>query len=117
MVFGILFIGIIVFIIIQSVVRNGTSSNSNRFVGNRRDDAASMSFMAASHPDLLDPNNPNHSNHQHHHHHHHQHHHGSDSHHHSGHDSGHSWGGDSGHSSGGDFGGGDSGGGGGGGCD
>lgn len=114
MVFGILFIGVIVFIIIQSVVRNGSSSNSNRFERNRRDDAASMSFMAASHPDLLDANNPNHSNHQHQHHH--QHHHGDDSHHHSGHDSGHSWGGDSGgHSGGGDFGGGDAGGGGG--CD
>ncbi|WP_339316675.1 hypothetical protein [Paenibacillus sp. FSL R10-2734] len=116
MVFGILFIGVVVFIIIQSVVRNGSSSNSNRFKGNRRDDAASMSFMAASHPDLLDTNNPNHSNHSNHSQkHQHQHQHGGDSHHHSGHDSGNSWGGDSGHSSGGDFGGGDSGGGGG--CD
>ncbi|MBY3619852.1 hypothetical protein HGO21_09885 [Acinetobacter sp. CUI P1] len=112
MVFGILFIGVVVFIIIQSVVHNGSSSNRNRFEGNRGNDAANMSFMAASHPDLLDPNNPNHSNSQQHHNHH-KHHHGGDSHHHSGHDSGHSWGGDSGHSGGGDFGGGDSGGGGG----
>ncbi|WP_340007633.1 hypothetical protein MHH52_07410 [Paenibacillus sp. FSL K6-0276] len=110
MVFGILFIGVVIFIIIQSVVRIDSSSNSNRFEGNRRNDAANMSFMAASHPDLLDTNNPNHSNHHQHHHH------EGDSHHHSSHDSGsHSWGGDSGHSGGGDFGGGDSGGGGG--CD
>ncbi|MEK4192973.1 hypothetical protein BSK59_10120 [Paenibacillus odorifer] len=110
MVFGILFVGVAVFIIIQAVIRNGSSSNRSTFDRNRQNDAANMSFMAASHPDLLDPNHSNHSNHSNHHNHH-----GDHSHHHSGPDSGgHSWGGDGGHSGGGDFGGGDAGGGG---CD
>ncbi|OMD21203.1 hypothetical protein BJP48_30485 [Paenibacillus odorifer] len=104
MVFGILFVGVAVFIIIQAVIRNGSSSNRSTFDRNRQNDAANMSFMAASHPDLLDPNHSNH----------HHHHPGDHSHHHSGPDSGHSWGGDGGHSGGGDFGGGDAGGGG---CD
>ncbi|OME00658.1 hypothetical protein BSK54_16425 [Paenibacillus odorifer] len=109
MVFGILFVGVAVFIIIQAVIRNGSSSNKSTFDRNRQHDAANMSFMAASHPDLLDPNHSNHSNHHHNHH-------GDHSHHHSGPDSGgHSWGGDGGHSGGGDFGGGGDAGGGG--CD
>ncbi|MEK5177957.1 hypothetical protein MKX34_07340 [Paenibacillus sp. FSL R5-0636] len=111
MVFGILFVGVAVFIIIQAVIRNGSSSNRSTFDRNRQNDAANMSFMAASHPDLLDPNHSNHSNHSNHHNHH-----GDHSHHHSGPDSGgHSWGGDGGHSGGGDFGGGGDAGGGG--CD
>ncbi|MEC0129974.1 MULTISPECIES: hypothetical protein [Paenibacillus] len=106
MVFGILFVGVAVFIIIQAVIRNGSSSNRSTFDRNRQNDAANMSFMAASHPDLLDPNHSNH----------HHHHPGDHSHHHSGPDSGgHSWGGDGGHSGGGDFGGGGDAGGGG--CD
>lgn len=112
MVFGILFVGVAVFIIIQAVIRNGSSSNKSTFDRNRQHDAANMSFMVASHPDLLDPNHSNHSNHSNHHHNHH----GDHSHHHSGPDSGgHSWGGDGGHSGGGDFGGGGDAGGGG--CD
>lgn len=111
MVFGILFVGVAVFIIIQAVIRNGSSSNRSTFDRNRQNDAANMSFMVASHPDLLDPNHSNHSNHSNHHNHH-----GDHSHHHSGPDSGgHSWGGDGGHSGGGDFGGGGDAGGGG--CD
>ncbi|MEK4140841.1 hypothetical protein [Paenibacillus sp. FSL L8-0333] len=106
MVFGILFVGVAVFIIIQAVIRNGSSPNRSTFDRNRQNDAANMSFMAASHPDLLDPNHSNH----------HHHHPGDHSHHHSGPDSGgHSWGGDGGHSGGGDFGGGGDAGGGG--CD
>ncbi|ETT69009.1 MULTISPECIES: hypothetical protein [Paenibacillus] len=105
MVFGILFVGVAVFIIIQAVIRNGSSSNRSTFDRNRQNDAANMSFMAASHPDLLDPNHSNH----------HHHHPGDHSHHHSGPDSGHSWGGDGGHSAGGDGGGGGDAGGGG--CD
>ncbi|MEK3739537.1 hypothetical protein MHH49_02485 [Paenibacillus sp. FSL F4-0122] len=105
MVFGILFVGVAVFIIIQAVIRNGSSSNRSTFDRNRQNDAANMSFMAASHPDLLDPNHSNHHHHP-----------GDHSHHHSGPDSGgHSWGGDGGHSGGGDFGGGGDAGGGG--CD
>ncbi|MNC23299.1 hypothetical protein D3C75_713190 [compost metagenome] len=105
MVFGILFVGVAVFIIIQAVIRNGSSSNKSTFDRNRQNDAANMSFMAASHPDLLDPNHSNHHHHP-----------GDHSHHHSGPDSGgHSWGGDGGHSGGGDFGGGGDAGGGG--CD
>lgn len=84
MVFGILFVGFAVFIIIQAVIRNGSSSNKSTFDRNRQNDAANMSFMVASHPDLLDPNHSNHSNHSNHHHNHH----GDHSHHHSGPDSG-----------------------------
>lgn len=77
MVFGILFVGVAVFIIIQAVIRNGSSSNRSTFDRNRQNDAANMSFMAASHPDLLDPNHSNHHHHP-----------GDHSHHHSGPDSG-----------------------------
>lgn len=102
---GLLFVGVLVLIIIQSIMRSGSSPKQRNIVNNRRNDDASMSFMAASHLDVMNPHNPHDPHH---------HHHGGDSHHHSGNDCGSSWGGDSGHSGGGDSGGGDSGGGG---CD
>lgn len=118
MVIGILIAGIVVYIIVQGIFQNKNNTKIRRTGQYRNDDAANMSFMAATNPDLLDgSNNNDHSKTNHHHdgssnHHHHS---GHDigNHHHSSHDSGgHSWGGDSGGS---DFGGGggDSGGGGG----
>lgn len=44
MVFGILFVGVAVFIIIQAVIRNGSSSNKSTFDRNRQNDAANMSL-------------------------------------------------------------------------